>query len=84
MIYSVSEDPNKIGNGDVSIVTDNGTLVALVYAQHQRNKTAEIAAIIANALNAAFAPSMTDLMVEPKNLDDFVRNNPLPSDGKIY
>jgi hypothetical protein len=52
-------------------------LVALVYA-HER--ATERAAVIAAALNAAFSPSMTDLMVSPESLDAWLEANPLPEE----
>lgn len=63
-MFVVSNDPNGIGNGDVSIRTEKGALVVLVYASH-----ADKAGIIASALNAAFSPSHTDLMVAPELMD---------------
>lgn len=75
MKYRVCTHPEGTGNGDIAIKTDNGQLVALVYAS---KRTDEFAEVIASALNAAFAPSMTDLMVTPEGLDAFLAANPLP------
>ena len=66
-MFVVGEDPTAIGNGDVSIRTDRGSLVALVYSKH-----ADKAGFIASSLNAAFAPSHTDLMVPPELMEDGV------------
>ncbi|MGZ2449628.1 hypothetical protein ACVIRO_002382 [Rhizobium ruizarguesonis] len=78
MTYVVSEDPNNLGNGDVSIRTDNGTLIALVYSRIDDGRTRTVANVIAAALNAAFCPGHTDMMVTPESLDEFMAANPLP------
>lgn len=70
-------DLNGTGNGDVCIRTDKGTLVALIFAGSQ---TMARASVVAAALNAAFSPSMTDLMVDPESLDAFMEANPLPDE----
>lgn len=69
--------PEGTGNGDIAIKTDNGTLVALVYA---RARSEDFAETIVSALNSAFSPSMTDMMVPPEDLDAFLEANPLPND----
>lgn len=74
-------DLNGTGNGDVCIRTDKGTLVALVYASDGASDRANV---IAEALNAAFAPGHTDLMVSPEELDDWLEKNPPPADAEHY
>lgn len=84
MFVADLNDPNNIGNGDVCVRTDKGTLVALVYAC---DRSSEYAATIANSLNAAFSPSMTDLMLSPEDIEEWLDKNPpgdpaLPSDQR--
>lgn len=71
-------DLSGAGNGDVCIRTDKGTLVALVYAEKPLAPATARAEVVVAALNAAFAPSHTDLTISPEGLDDFMARNPLP------
>lgn len=73
-------DPNQTGNGDIAIRGKNNQLVALVYAQTDKDTTRYYAEVIAEALWAAFAPRHTDLMVTPEQLDAWLEQNPLPND----
>lgn len=82
MMFVVDKnDLNGTGNGDVCVRTDKGMLVALIYAKKPPAPNVEYAGIVAAALNAAFRPLHTDLMVDPESLDAFMEANPLPSDG---
>lgn len=74
MFVADCSDLNGSGNGDICIRTDKGTLVALVYAQHVHT-----AGTILAALNAAYAPGHTDLMISPEALDAWLEANPLPA-----
>ena len=76
--FQVSGDPTAQQNGDIAIRTSNGRLVALVYASG--DKTANYATAIAAALNAAFSPGMTDMMLTPEQMDAWLEQNP-PSDA---
>lgn len=67
------KDANGTGNGDFCVRTDKGALAALVYSC---GNTEERAHVIAAALNAAFSPSMTDMMVEPS--EEWWAANPPP------
>lgn len=73
-----TQDLNGSGNGDLVIRTDKGTLVALVYA-HERS--ADYAGAIINALNAAFSPSHTDLMLSPEEINEWLEKNPPHDDA---
>jgi len=75
-MHKVDDDPNRLGNGDLAIRTDNGTLVALVYARADSATTRRYAEVIASALNAAFCPTMTDLMVAAESISDWLAENP--------
>lgn len=77
-MFIVADDPTNNGNGDLAVRTDKGRLVALIYAMGMRDDTHRYAEVVAAALNAAFNPSMTDMMVSPESLDDFLQKNPLP------
>jgi hypothetical protein len=84
-MFIVDADPNRLGNGDLAIRTDNGLpgsgrLAALVYARNSADLTRQYAEVIAAALNAAFCPSMTDLMLSPEQIDSFMEANQLPAD----
>jgi hypothetical protein len=69
---------NGTGNGDVCVRTDKGTLVALIYARTPREPNTEYADVVAAALNVAFCPAYTDLMVTPESLDAYLDANPPP------
>jgi len=79
-MFKVDSDPNKLGNGDLAIISEKGRLVALVYAMSGAVKTKEYATVIAHSLNSAFLPSMSDMMVDPELLDSFLERNPLPKE----
>jgi len=68
------KDANGTGNGDICVRTDRGSLAALVYSC---GNTEERAHVVAAALNAAFSPSMTDMMVEPS--EEWWAANPHPT-----
>jgi hypothetical protein len=78
------KDLNGTGNGDVCVRTDKGTLVALIYARNPPEPNIEYAEVVAAALNAAFRPSHTDLLISPESLDVFMEANPLPLDPPPY
>lgn len=80
MKFVIADDPNDVRNGDVCIKTDKGRLVALIYARQPPEPNLEYARVVNAALNAAFAPGHTDLMVSPEALDAFMAANPLPDD----
>lgn len=79
-MFMVAADPTVQQNGDLAIRSDKGRLVALVYAMGMESDTKRYAQVIAAALNAAFSPSHTDMMVTPDQLDTWLEANPL-SDG---
>lgn len=68
-----SKDLNGTGNGDVCVRTDKDTLVAIVFAH---DRAGEYASVIAGALNAAFSPSHTDMMLSPEDIDAWLDANP--------
>lgn len=74
-MFVVAKDPTDLGNGDLAVRTDKGTLVALIYAQFGDRRTEDVASVVAAALNAAFAPSHTDMMVTPAQLDAWLETN---------
>lgn len=80
-MFIVDNDPNKNGNGDICIRTDKGRLVALIYARRPPEPETHVANVIAAALNSAFSPSHTDMMVTTEQLDRFLEQNLLPDDA---
>lgn len=71
-MFVVAEEAYGIGNGDLTVRTDKGRLVAVVYARPTPAETKAYAEVMANALNAAFSPSMTDLMVTPEQIESYL------------
>jgi hypothetical protein len=82
MNYVIAPDPNDVRNGDVCIRTKKGRLVALIYARTPPKADMEVAQVVCEALNAAFSPSHTDMMVAPESLDAFLAANPLPEEPR--
>lgn len=78
MAFFVAGDQTQQQNGDLSVRSDKGRLVCLVYAMGMESDTLAYAQVIAAALNAAYSPSMTDMMVTPESLDAFLEENPPP------
>lgn len=83
MRFVVDGDPHNVRNGDMCVRTDKGKLVALVYARTPPTPNVEFAQVIADALNAAFAPSHTDLMASPEAIDAWLAANQLPADEGV-
>jgi hypothetical protein len=79
-MYVLDTDPNKLGNGDICIRTDKGTLVALIYSRFPPHENTRVAQIMVDALNSTFFPSHTDLMVSPESIGKWLEENPLPED----
>lgn len=79
MTFLVAGDLTPQQNGDLAIKSDKGRLVCLVYAMGAQSDTLRYAQVVAEALNAAFAPGHTDLMVDPDNLEAWLEANPLPA-----
>jgi hypothetical protein len=77
MTFVLGPEVNGTGNGDVSVRTHpGGVLVALIYARSDAEETRRYAEVACCALNAAFRPSMTDMMVTPEQLDAWLEQNP--------
>ena len=78
MAFHVAGDQTPQQNGDIAIKSDKGRLVCLVYAMGMQSDTERYAEVVAAALNAAFAPGHTDLMVDPDGIEAWLEANPLP------
>ena len=77
-MFVVAGDITPQRNGDIAIRSDKGRLVALIYAMGMAGDSLRYAEVVCAALNAAFAPGHTDLMISPEALDEFMERNPLP------
>lgn len=80
-MFVITGDETAQRNGDLAIRSDKGRLAAIVYSRGLESETRNYANVICDALNAAFAPGHTDLMISPEALDDFMEWNPLPPDN---
>lgn len=75
-MFVVTGDETSQQNGDIAIRSDKGRLVALVYAMGLASDTRDYANVVCDALNAAFFPGHTDLMISPEVLDEWLEQNP--------
>lgn len=80
-MFVIIGDETPQRNGDLAIRSDKGRLAAIVYSRGLESETRNYANVICNALNTAFSPGHTDLMVSPECLDAWMDQNPLPLDA---
>ena len=72
LMFCVADDPNNLGNGDLAIRSDKGRLAVLIYARQSKEETVRYAQVVAEALNSAFSPRHTDLMIPPEEISAYL------------